>query len=420
MKTEIINKDNVFIVALNLKPSPLNETEESLNELEALAETLNFCVKGRVIQSRNSPDQRTFIGKGKLHEVENAVEELGIDVVLFDCELTPKQGQVLEKILGCMVWDRTQVILEIFGRHARTSESKVQVELASLEYMMPRLVGMWAHLDRERGGISASRGMGEKQINVDRKIVRTRIGKLKKELEKIVSERQTQKKKRKDCFQIAIIGYTNAGKSTLMNLLTGNNLLTEDRLFATLESTTRILKGVTKPETVISDTVGFIRNLPHGLVASFRSTLDVVKDADLILHVTDANHPSVEEHISTTLDVLKEIGGGDIPAILVLNKSDLIKDEIKKLILERKYSDAVMLSAFDIKTKNILIDKIKAFFQDQFFSRKVKLPYSKSENLAYFYEHAVVENISYLDDAMHIDCVISKINKSRFADLFKK
>jgi GTP-binding protein HflX len=417
MQTEIINKENVFIVALNLKPSPLNETEESLNELEALAETLNLCVMGRVIQSRNSPDQRTFIGKGKLHEVENAVEELGIDVVLFDCELTPKQGQVLEKILGCMVWDRTQVILEIFARHARTSESKVQVELASLEYMMPRLVGMWAHLDRERGGISASRGMGEKQINVDRKIVRTRIGKLKKELEKIVSERQTQKKKRKDCFQIAIIGYTNAGKSTLMNLLTGNNLLTEDRLFATLESTTRILKGVTKPETVISDTVGFIRNLPHGLVASFRSTLDVVKDADLILHVTAANHPSVEEHISTTLDVLKEIGGGDIPAILVLNKSDLIKDEIKKLILERKYSDAVMLSAFDIETKNILIDKIKAFFQDQFFSRKVKLPYSKSENLAYFYEHAVVENISYLDDAMHIDCVISKINKSRFAGL---
>ncbi len=417
MQTETIKKDKVFIVALNLKPSPLNETKESLNELGALAETLNFCVMGRVIQSRNSPDQRTFIGKGKLREVEAAVEELGIDIVLFDSELTPKQGQVLEKILGCMVWDRTQVILEIFARHARTSESKVQVELANLEYMLPRLVGMWAHLDRERGGISASRGMGEKQINIDRKIVRNRIGKLKKELEKIVSERQTQKKKRRNCFQLAIIGYTNSGKSTLMNLLTGSNLLAEDRLFATLESTTRMLEGVTKPETVISDTVGFIRNLPHGLVASFRSTLDVVKDADLILHVADANHPLVEEHISTTLDVLKEIGGGDIPAILVLNKSDLINDEIKKLILDRKYSDAVMLSAFDIETKNILIDKIKIFFQDQFFSRRVKLPYDKSGNLAYFYEHAVVENISYLDDAMHIDCVISKINKSRFAGL---
>jgi GTP-binding protein HflX len=417
MQAETINKENVFIVALNLKPSSLNETEESLNELAALAETLNFCVMGRVIQSRDSPDQRTFIGKGKLHEVEDAVEELGIDIVLFDSELTPKQGQILENILGCMVWDRTQVILEIFARHARTSESKVQVELARLEYMMPRLVGMWSHLDRERGGISASRGMGEKQINVDRKIARTRIGKLKKELEKIVKERQTQKKKREDCFQVAIIGYTNAGKSTLMNLLTGNNLLAEDRLFATLESTTRVLKGVTKPETVISDTVGFIRNLPHGLVASFRSTLDVVKDADLILHVTDANHPLVEEHISTTHDVLKEIGGGDIPAILVLNKSDLINDEITKLILERKHPDAVMLSAFDIGTKNILIDKIKIFFQDQFISRKVKLPYNKSENLACFYEHAVVENISYLDDAIHIDCVISKVNKGRFAGL---
>jgi len=417
MQVEKIKKEKVFIVALNLKPSPLSETEESLNELEALAATLNFCVMGRVIQSRNIPDQRTFIGKGKLHEVEDVVEELGIDIVLFDSELTPKQGQILEESLGCRVWDRTQVILEIFARHARTSESKVQVELARLEYMMPRLVGMWSHLDRERGGISASRGMGEKQINVDRKIARTSIGKLKKELEKIVKERQTQKKKRGDCFQIAIIGYTNAGKSTLMNLLTGNNLLVEDRLFATLESTTRMLKGITKPETVISDTVGFIRNLPHGLVASFRSTLDVVKDADLILHVTDANHPLVEEHISTTLDVLKEIEGGDIPSILVLNKSDLIKDQIKKLILERKHPDAVMLSSFDIKTKNILIDKIKIFFQDQFISRKVKLPYSKSEKLANFYEHAVVENISYLDDAMHIDCVISKINKRRFAGL---
>ena len=173
MQVEKVKKENVFIVALNIKPSPLSETEESLNELEALAKTLNFCVMGRLTQSRHSPDQRTFIGKGKLHEVEDAVEELGIDIVLFDSELTPKQGQVLENILGCMVWDRTQVILEIFARHARTSESKVQVELASLEYMMPRLVGMWAHLDRERGGISASRGMGEKQINVDRQILRT-------------------------------------------------------------------------------------------------------------------------------------------------------------------------------------------------------------------------------------------------------
>lgn len=417
MQIEKNNKKKVFIIALNLKPSPLRETEESLNELEALAKTLNFCVMGRMIQSRNSPDQRTFIGKGKLLEVEDAVEELGIDIVLFDNELTPKQGQIIENILGCMVWDRTQVILEIFARHARTSESKVQVELASLEYMMPRLVGMWSHLDRERGGISASRGMGEKQVNVDRQIVRKRIGKLKKELEKIVSERQIQKKKRGDCFQIAIIGYTNAGKSTLMNLLTGNNLLAEDRLFATLESTTRLLKGITKPETVISDTVGFIRNLPHGLVASFRSTLDVVKDADLILHVTDASHPLVEDHISTTLDVLKEIGGKDIPAILVLNKSDLINDEFKKLILGRKYPDAVMFSAFDSESKNILINKIKIFFQDQFFSRKVKLPYDKSQNLANFYEYAVIENISYLDDAMHIDCVISKINKGRFTGL---
>ncbi len=415
MNIDRLKRDKVFLVALNIKPSPLSETEESLNELEALAETLGFCVVGRAIQSRNNPDQRTYIGKGKLDEIESIIEGKEVDTVFFDNDLAPKQGQVIEEILGCMVWDRTQVILEIFSRHARTSESKVQVELASLEYMMPRLVGMWAHLDRERGGIGASRGMGEKQIDVDRKIARTKIGRLKKELEKIAGEREIQKKKRQDCFQIAIIGYTNAGKSTLMNLLTGNELLAEDRLFATLDSTTRILKGITKPETVISDTVGFIRNLPHGLVASFRSTLAVVRDADLVLHVTDASHPLVEEHINITLDVLKDIGGEDISSILVLNKSDLLNDEIKKLILEKKYPGSVMLSAFDTKSKDLLIDKIKSSLQDQFFSRKVKLPYDKSQNLADFYEHAIVENISYEEDAMHIDCVISKLNKSRFA-----
>ncbi len=415
MNVDQLKKDKVFLVALNIKPSPLSETEESLNELEALAETLGFNVVGRAIQSRNNPDQRTYIGKGKLEEIENIIEKQEVDAVFFDNDLAPKQGQVLEEILGCMVWDRTQVILEIFARHARTSESKVQVELASLEYMLPRLVGMWAHLDRERGGISASRGMGEKQIDVDRKIARTKIGRLKKELKKISGEREIQKKKRQDCFQIAIIGYTNAGKSTLMNLLTGNELLAEDRLFATLDSTTRVLKGVTKPETVISDTVGFIRNLPHGLVASFRSTLAVVKDADLVLHVTDAGHPLVEDHINITLDVLKDIGGEDIPSILVLNKADLINDEIKKLILEKKHPDSVMLSAFDTQAKGLLIDKIKHSLQDQFFSRKVKLPYSQSQNLADFYEHTIVENISYEEDAMHINCVISKLNKSRFA-----
>lgn len=417
MLSDSLERKNVFLVALHLKPSLVNDTEESLKELAALAETLGFCVVGHLFQSRHTPDQRTYIGKGKLKEIADAVEARHVDLVLFDNELSPKQGQVLEKELGCMVWDRTQVILEIFARHARTSEAKVQVELASLEYMLPRLVGMWAHLDRERGGIGASRGMGEKQIDVDRKIVRNRISRLKKELEKIAGEREIQRKKRKDCFQIAIIGYTNAGKSTLMNLLTGNDLLAEDRLFATLDSTTRMLKGLTKPETVISDTVGFIRSLPHGLVASFRSTLNVVKDADLVLHVTDAGHPQVEDHIRVTLEVLKEIGAEDVPAILVLNKTDLVTDDIKRLILERKYPRAVMVSAFDPDTRERLVNRIRLFFQDQFFSRKVKLPYDRSQSLADFYQHSIVENISYEEDAVHIDCIISKMNKDRFAGL---
>ncbi len=407
----------VFLVAVNVHPAKIRQTEHSLNELDALAKTRQFDVVGRFIQSRYSPDSRTYIGKGKLEEIKAQLEQHGVDLILFDHDLSPKQGQALEEALDCMVWDRTQLILEIFARHARTSESMVQVELARLQYMLPRLKGMWAHLDRERGGISASRGMGEKQINVDRTIIRNRIRKLQTALKKIACERNTQKKRRSSCFQVGIVGYTNAGKSSLMNLLIGSCLTVEDQLFATLDSCTRILKGVTKPEILLSDTVGFIRNLPHQLVASFRSTLDVLREADLLLHVADVSHAAMQQHIETALEVLDGIGAADVPRLLVLNKADLLSDETAGIILEKKYPQSVLVSAFAPESRELLISRIKQCFQGQFFSRTVKLPYSKSDRLADLYANSIVGEVAYEEDAMYVNCTISHNNKKRLAEL---
>ena len=278
-------------MALHLKSDRLDDTLDSLQELSSLAVTLGFKLIGSEVQSRSTPDSKSYIGGGKLKEIKEIIKEEKVDIVLFDNELSPNQGKYIEGFLDCMVWDRTQVILEIFANHARTPESRDQVELAQLKYMLPRLVGLWAHLDREKGGISASRGTGEKQINIDRKLIRSRITRLENALKKVEKERGVQSKRRAECFQVGVVGYTNAGKTSLINRLTGAELLSEDKLFATLESATRILPSETKPDVLISDTVGFIRNLPHNLIASFRSTLSVVRDADLLLHVVDASSP---------------------------------------------------------------------------------------------------------------------------------
>ncbi len=362
-----LTKTKVFLAAVNLKPTDVMHTEESLNELAALAKTLWHEVVGKFIQSRNSPDPRTYMGKGKLKEIKDQIDGNSVEIILFDHDLSPKQSYNLEDMLNCMVWDRTQVILEIFAQHARTSEAGVQVELASLEYMLPRLVGMWAHLDRERGGIGATKGMGEKQINVDRTIVRNRISRLRRSLKKIACERKTQNKRRRSYFNVVLVGYTNAGKSTLMNLLTGTSLRVENRLFSTLESTTRLLKGITKPEILLSDTVGFISNLPHGLIASFHSSLDVVKEADMLIHVVDISHHAVEKHMETTIEVLDGIGAGDVPQLVVFNKIDLFSDETGRLILQSRYPQSVVISSLDPESKDRLAIRIKECFQEQFF-----------------------------------------------------
>ncbi len=417
MQDSKLIQQKALLVTVDRTQGHVNETKKSLDELESLAATLDFEVVGTVIQTRPAPDPRTYIGRGKISEILQQCGQYNIDAVLFDHELSPKQGQVLEQELGCMVWDRSQVILEIFVRRAQTAEAKAQVELARLKYMLPRLAGMWSHLDRERGGIAASRGMGEKQINIDRQIVWKRIHKLEKVLKKITKERMIKKKQRHSFLQIGIVGYTNAGKSTLMNLLTGSRLPAENQLFATLDSTTRKLKADIKPEILLSDTVGFIRKLPHGLIASFRSTLDTVREADMLLHVIDMAHPEREQHIRTVTEVLSEIGAEDIPRLLVFNKADLFADEIGRIILEKKHPNSVVVCAFEQKSKAALIQKIKDYFQDQFFSHTVKLPYDKCNSLAELYEHSIVGNIAYEEDAIYVDCTISQTKKRKLTGL---
>ncbi len=408
------NSAAVLLAAVIL-PGCAEKAADALSELADLADTLGFTVVAQAVQARTAPDPGTYIGRGKLEDMRGLVAQHEAELVIFDNDLSPRQSQNIERLLGCMVWDRTQLILEIFARHARTAEARVQVELARMQYMLPRLVGLWAHLDRERGGIGTSRGMGEKQIQIDRRMVRARIAHLQKELLRIETERITQRKQRSTCFQASLVGYTNAGKSTLMNCLTGSSVHVADKLFATLDATTRALDCLSKPSVVLTDTVGFIRSLPHSLVASFRSTLEHVREADLLLHVVDVSHPDYETHIQTTAGVLHEIGADDVPRLLIFNKIDLsLHDAIDRIMLEKKYPGCLCVSAFEEGARNTITDAITARVRDGCISRTIRLPYSNSDALADFYAYSIVDSVDYREDAMYIDCIISPLMRRHF------
>ncbi len=412
-------KTRVLLFAVHFKSEKIENTEDSLDEMESLATTLDFEIAGRDYQTRDRLDSKSYLGTGKLNGIKRYIKENNINLILFDRELSPNQGKFIETYLNCMVWDRTQLILEIFASHARTPESRDQVELAQLKYMLPRLVGLWAHLDREKGGIGASKGTGEKQINIDRQLIGKRISRLEKSLKKVAGERQTQSKQRFSCFQLGVVGYTNAGKTSLINRLTGAKLLAQDKLFATLESATRSLPSKIRPEILISDTVGFIKNLPHNLVASFRSTLSVVKNADLLLHVVDASSPNIAQHIETTEQVLKEIGAFDIPRLLVLNKMDLVSDQLDKLILLKSYSEGQAVSVLEDESVFSLKDRIEEHFQNGFSRDNLTLPYDKAEILSRLYQLGTVEEVKYEEDGIHITHAINQTNKKILSNLLK-
>ena len=316
----------------------------SLEELARLTDTAGARVLETVTQKRGSIHPATFIGKGKLEDLKARAEALDADMVIFDDDLSPAQMRNLEKALGRKVVDRSELILDIFARRARTRESRLQVELAQLEYTLPRLTGMWKHLERQAGGIG-TRGPGETQLETDRRLVRERIARLKRELEAVERERETQRRRRRREFRAAIVGYTNAGKSTLFNALTRSNVFVEDLLFATLDSTTRQMVSPERQVALVTDTVGFIRKLPHHLVASFHSTLVEAVEADLLLHVVDAAAPDFRRQMGAVEDVLEKILDHPRPTVLVFNKADRLGDAEAAAGLRAEFPGAFVVSA---------------------------------------------------------------------------
>ncbi len=298
----------------------MNQVNEYLDELEFLAETAGAVTVRRFTQKLEHADTRTFVGKGKMEEIIAFVKANDIQIAIFDDELTPTQIRNIEKIIGCRVIDRTNLILDIFAKRARTAQAKVQVELAQYRYLLPRLTRMWTHLEKQRGGIGM-RGPGESEIETDRRVIRDKLARLRERLAEIDKQSSTQRKRRSEMVRVALVGYTNVGKSTLMNLLSKSEVFAENKLFATLDTTVRKVVIDTIP-FLLSDTVGFIRKLPHDLVESFKSTLDEVREADILLHIVDISHPNFEEHIQVVNETLQELGVLEKPVLLVFNKID--------------------------------------------------------------------------------------------------
>lgn len=381
--------------------------DRSLDELERLASTAGAVTVGRVTQKLDKPVARSFIGSGKLDELCEMVHAKQADVVIFDDELSPAQQGVLEKAVGepVKIIDRTALILDIFGRHANTREGRLQVQLAQLQYLLPRLRGMWSHLAKEqtRGGIGSRFGQGESQLEVDRRLIRNKISGLKKQLKEVEKRRGVQSKERLASFayRVALAGYTNAGKSTFINQLTGSNVLAQDKLFATLDPTTRAYRLPGGRLMTITDTVGFIQKLPHGLVDAFKSTLSEVRGADLILKVVDVSDDDWVRHIDAVDSVLHEIGAGDQLSLTIFNKVDLL-DESTRLSLKRRYPEAVCFSALTGEGKQELIDELTRLAAETDTLASVLIPYDKGSVIKEVHLRAQVIHEEYREEGTFI------------------
>ncbi|MCW5518307.1 GTPase HflX [Aureitalea sp. L0-47] len=326
LEKEDIAYEKTILIGLITRQQDADKSTEYLDELEFLAYTAGGEVMKRFVQKMDMPNPKTFIGSGKMEEVLDFVKEHDIGTAIFDDELSPAQQKNIERILKCKIIDRTNLILDIFAQRAKTSYARTQVELAQYEYLLPRLAGMWTHLERQRGGIGM-RGPGETEIETDRRIVRDRISLLKKKLAKIDRQMEVQRGNRGSLVRVALVGYTNVGKSTLMNVISKSDVFAENKLFATLDTTVRKVVIGNLP-FLLSDTVGFIRKLPTQLVESFKSTLDEVREADMLLHVVDISHASFEDHIASVNQILDEIDSSDKPTLMVFNKIDAYQPEV--------------------------------------------------------------------------------------------
>ena len=381
-------KEKCFLVSAVLSSDGRINIEDQLEELQALAKTAGALTKGHSIQRRQRPDPSTYIGKGKVESILNQAKELKCDLIILNNDISPTQIKNLQKSAGedLKIMDRTGLILDIFTKHAKTREAKTQVQLAQLEYLLPRLTRQWTHLERQMGGIGTRAGAGEAQIEIDRRLIRKQIVKLKKELNLIQKQRSIQNQGREGAYRIALVGYTNAGKSTLMQSLTGADVLIEDQLFATLDTTTRKLDlGISMP-VLISDTVGFIRNLPHNLIASFRSTLGEIKDVNLLLKVFDVSSPNIQDHIDTVNEVLYNLKLKDQSSLLVFNKLDKVNNPEQIDGIQQRFKDAIFISAEKNTGIDILMSRIKGLARSEFTKEVFHLSYKQAKLLDSIYK----------------------------------
>ncbi len=386
--TKVQDSKQAVIVGVLLSGEDDTLTDD-LGELTQLLATLKIKVGGRVVQKRQKLSPRSFVGEGKVDEIRDLAQTVGAKLVVFDRPLSGPQVRNLEEMTGCEVLDRTAVILDIFARHARTAQAKTQVEIARLEYLLPRLAGAWTHLERQRGG-GVQRGMGEKQIEVDRRLARERISRLKKQLEGMQKDRYNQRKARLSELKVALVGYTNSGKTSIMSSVTRANVQAEDVLFATLDASVRTLDPTTRPKILVSDTVGFIRNLPHGLVESFKSTLDEVLEADLLLHVVDLSHPNFRAQMQTTSEVLREIGATDIPVLMIFNKLDQISDPLLPKILKAAYRNSIFVSAHSEEDMANLRRHVFRYFEENLVKATIEVPADDQSLLSQIYKACLI------------------------------
>ncbi|MEJ2051628.1 MAG: GTPase HflX [Calditrichota bacterium] len=396
--------DRAILVGVTQSASETWQIDDNLEELGQLAHTAGVQVVGNLTQHMEKINPAYYIGEGKARRLARRADEQAVTLIIFDDDLSPAQVRNLENLTDIRVMDRSGLILLIFQQHARTREAKTQVELARLEYLLPRLTRRWTHLERQTGGINVRGGMGETQIEIDRRLIRDRIAKLKKELKKVEQQRTVRRKGRFDEFRVALVGYTNAGKSTLMNRIVGENshVLVQDKLFATLDTTIRSVWLSDAHKILLSDTVGFIRKLPHQLVASFRSTLAEVREADLLIKVVDISHPRYAEHLNTVNEVLQDMECLEIPALTVFNKIDIVQNANVLAKVRREYPDAVLISAErDIRVEQV-IDEILAAKEQEYVEDEVTLSVKFGDKIAALHDQAEVLEKEFFDTKVHI------------------
>jgi len=413
---QVKKTERAILVGVRIGQTPRETAQEHIDELEELLATAGGEAVIKILQDRQRLDVAYYVGKGKAYEILELIEPNEIDLIVFDDDLSTVQVRNLSNLFNKKVVDRSGLILDIFASRARTKEAKTQVELAQLKYMLPRLTRAWTHLSKQYGGIG-TKGPGETQIETDRRIIRDRIAMLTAKLKEIEANREIQVKNRKELVKISLVGYTNAGKSTIFNLLTESDVFAEDKLFATLDSTTRVFQVDKTHTALLSDTVGFIRKLPVHLVASFKSTLNEVRDADILLHIIDITHPFYEDHISVVNQTLKDLHFEDKVLIHVFNKVDVLEDKDRIELVNRRYENFVIVSAKRGFRIEELKSMVREIIESKFGDETLELTYAQSGLVSAIHDLAKVNDLKYEDEKIVIKFRADKVNSEKIKRL---